>query len=111
LRLLFDENVPKRLRRLLPGHEISTAQERGWGGIVNGKLLHAAEAAGFDVMLTADQNIVYQQNLAERVIALVVLSTNDWSVLKHASAQIAAAVDAAKPKTYQTVTVPQPNPR
>jgi len=98
-------NVPRRLRGLLLDHEISTAQERGWGTIENGELLRAAEAAGFDALITADQNIAYQQNLSSRTIAIVVLSTNDWSVLKDAGDLIVATVQAANPKSFQTVRI------
>nr|MDQ2898907.1 hypothetical protein [Acidobacteriota bacterium] len=64
-----------------------------------------AEMAGFDVMLTCDQNIAYQQNLTGRQIAIVVLGTNDWSVLRHAGALIAEAVAAATPNSFQTINV------
>ena len=103
MRVLLDVNVPRRLRRLLPGHEISTAQEQGWGRITNGELLQLAEQAAFDVMITADRNIAYQQNLSLRTIAIITLSTNDWSLLKHAGNQISGALERTTPNSFQVV--------
>jgi len=76
LKVLFDHNVPWKLRRALFAHEVSTADDMGWATIANGALLTAAEIGGFDLFLTCDQNISYQQNLKGRRLALVVLSTN-----------------------------------
>ncbi|MGH9770716.1 MAG: DUF5615 family PIN-like protein [Candidatus Acidiferrales bacterium] len=103
MNVLFDANVPRQLRRLLRNHTISTAQEQKWGNIDNGKLLRAAEAADFEVLVTCDKNIVYQQNLKRRKIALVVLSTNDWSILRKAGPLVGAALDAARPRSFQMV--------
>ncbi len=103
--MLFDVNVPRRLRTLLINHEISTAQEQGWGIIENGELLCASESAGFEAFITADQNIAYQQNLSLRKIAIIVLSTNDWSVLKHAGDQILAAIQEARPGSFQKIRI------
>jgi predicted nuclease of predicted toxin-antitoxin system len=74
LRILLDKNVPVGLRRFLSGHEVLTFVAMQWHPqMENGELLKAAEAARFDVMITSDQNIVYQQNLTGRKLALVVL--------------------------------------
>jgi len=74
LRILLDKNVPVGVRRFLSRHEVRTFVETGWPmQIENGELLDAAEAAGFDVMVTSDQNIRYQQNLTGRKLALIVL--------------------------------------
>jgi len=64
--VLFDVNTPRKLRGSLRKHEVRTAQEQGWDTLTNGELLRAAEAAGFEVMVTADQNLAYQQNLTTR---------------------------------------------
>jgi hypothetical protein len=82
VKVFFDECVPRPLRRLLPEHEILTAQEMGWGRLKNGELLRKAEEGAFQVFVTSDQNLRYQQNLANRRIALLVLSTNFWPALK-----------------------------
>lgn len=72
MRILLDESLPKALRTRLPGHEAATVVDCGWSGITNGKLL-ALAAIRFDVFLTADQNIEYQQNLATLPLAVFVL--------------------------------------
>ena len=72
MRILFDKNVPVGVRGFLAGHEVRTVVEMGWPQqLENGELLNTAEMATFDVMVTADQNIRYQQNLADRKLALV----------------------------------------
>ena len=73
MRLLIDECIDERLRLLFPGHEVETARYANLAGLKNGRLLEAAEEAGFDVLITADQNIPDQQNLSGRKIALVIL--------------------------------------
>jgi hypothetical protein len=80
----------------------------GWRELTNGDLLSAAEQAGFDVMLTADTNLRYQQNLSERRISIVVLSTNAWPSLRDHAEKIAEAVDAAMPGSYAEVSIPRP---
>ena len=73
MRLLLDECVDERVRLLFPGHECQTARFANLAGLKNGDLLEAAQAAGFEVLITVDQNIPDQQNLAGRKIALVIL--------------------------------------
>jgi hypothetical protein len=73
MKLLIDECVDERLRLLFPGHECQTARCANLAGLKNGRLLESAEAAGFDVLITVDQNIPDQQNLTQRSIALVIL--------------------------------------
>ncbi len=72
MHLLLDESVPRRLRRSLPKHNVRTVVEMGWSGIKNGELLRLA-AADFDVFITVDKNLPYQQNLSALPIAVVVL--------------------------------------
>ncbi|MGH9582250.1 MAG: hypothetical protein ACRD4O_04880 [Bryobacteraceae bacterium] len=103
MRVLFDHNVPKKLRRSLAAHEVRTAQEMCWQQLENGDLLTAAERAGFEVMVTGDKNLSYQQNLTDRKLALVVLGTNDWNVLKLWPELVAAAVDRARPGSFERV--------
>ena len=77
MRILFDKNVPVGVRRFLAGHEVHTVVEMNWPPqLENGELLKAAEETAFDVMVTSDQNILYQQNLKGRGLALVVLGSN-----------------------------------
>jgi len=73
VRVLLDEQLPRRLARELAGHEVRTVQQQGWAGLKNGELLEHAADAGFEVFLTADQNLQYQQNLAQARLGVVVL--------------------------------------
>jgi len=73
MRLLIDECIDERLRLLFPGHDCQSARFANLAGLKNGRLLEAAEAAGFDVLITVDQNIPDQQNLAGRKIAVLIL--------------------------------------
>jgi len=104
--ILFDHSVPAPLSSHLTGHVVTEARERGWDILSNGELLSEAERAGFDVLLTADKNMRYQQNLKGRRIALVVLSTPRWPVVRLDTARIAAALDAATPGGYIEVDIP-----
>lgn len=73
MRILLDENLDWRLRRHLSGHEVDTVAYIGWSGVTNGTLLRQAAAAGYDVLVTLDGNLSYQQNLASHAIAVVAL--------------------------------------
>lgn len=95
MKIILDHNVPKRLRGALPDHAVKTAKEMGWAELENGDLLRAAEADSFDLMITCDQNLSYQQNMTKRQIALVVLDTNNWNVLQRNFRAIVEAVDGA----------------
>ena len=105
--ILFDHGTPKGLARVLSGHTIDTAQARGWDTLSNGALLNAAEEAGFELLLTTDRRIRYQQNLEVRRIALVVLTgTTRWSSVRQHTDRIAAAVASATPGSYSEVEIP-----
>ena len=93
MKILFDANTPAPLARFLRGHEVVRSDELGWQGLENGALLDAAENAGFDLLLTCDQNVVHQQNFSSRKLALVVLSSNHWPTLRRVAARIASTVD------------------
>jgi hypothetical protein len=93
VKILFDTNTPAPLARYLRRHQVSRAGEMGWQNLENGALLNAAEQAGFDVLVTCDQSVRYQQNLVERKLAVVILSTNHWPSLRAVGARIATAVD------------------
>jgi hypothetical protein len=82
------------------------AIERGWDRLVNGELIAVAEAAGFDLLLTTDKNIRYQQNLTGREIAFVVLGNQQWPTLRRYVEKVVAAVDAATPGSYTEVEIP-----
>jgi hypothetical protein len=108
LRLLFDHSVPSPLRRFLVRHEVTLARERGWEELVNGQLIAAAEAGGFEVIVTCDKNWAYQQNLTARRIAVVVLPLNAWPHLQPHTAEIAAVIDGAGEGSYRELTLPRP---
>ena len=93
MKILLDANTPAPLARFLRGHEVTRADELGWQALQNGALLNAAEQRGFDVLLTCDQNVSYQQNFASRKLALVILSSNHWPTMRGVGARIATAVD------------------
>ncbi len=103
----FDHVTPRGIARFLTGHTVTKAKERGWDTLTNGNLLDEAEQAGFDVLLTADKNMRYQQNLTDRKIAIVVLSTPQWPVVRLHIGKIAAAVNAATPGSYEEVILPR----
>jgi hypothetical protein len=104
--ILFDHVTPRGVVRCLPGHSVTKAKERGWDTLANGNLLAEAERAGFDVLITADKNMRYQQNLAGRRIAIVVLSTPQWPRVRLHLEKIAEAVNAATPGSYVEVHIP-----
>ena len=95
--ILLDENMPHRLRRMLSGHEVRTTAYQGWAGLTNGALLKAADQAGFEAVITADQGIRYQQNRSNYRFALIVLSSNKEAVITASVDLIFAALDAATP--------------
>lgn len=106
-RVLLDENLPHKLRLLLAAHEVVTSAYQGWAGKLNGELVELAEAAGFEVMVTADQNLSYQQNMQGRRLALVVLSTNREKLVLANVSRILEAVDRAESGGYQFVDCSQ----
>ena len=108
MRIIFDHSTPKRLIPHLQGHSVSTAIECGWDRLENGDLLAAAESAGFDLLLTADKNMSYQQNLSGRKIALIVLGNSPWPVVQLHIAAITASVNAATIGSFDEVEIPLP---
>jgi hypothetical protein len=94
------------LRTYLKGHLVRTAAQEGWDRLKNGDLLAAAEGAGFDVLVTTDKNMRYQQNLRERKIAVVVLGKGLWPLIKPHTNRVAIVVDDLQPGTYVEVEIP-----
>jgi hypothetical protein len=101
MRILFDQATPVPIRSYLEGHIVRTAAQQGWDRLRNGDLLTAAEGAGFDLLLTTDKNIRYQQNLAGRKIAIVVLGQQQWPRLRPNVQRIIDAVNASTPGSYE----------
>ncbi len=104
--VLLDQGTPVPLRSFLKGHTVKTAAQQGWSTLANGDLLGAAEAAGFDVLVTTDKNLVNQQSLKDRKIAIVVLGNPQWPVARLRVQSIVAAVNAATPGSHVVVNVP-----
>lgn len=105
MKILLDECVPWPMHRLLAGHECRTAQQQGWGGIKNGRLLQLAEGE-FDLFITSDQNVRYQQNLSGRSIAILELSTNKLRRIEAAADLIRAAIAAIQPTIFRRLEIP-----
>lgn len=103
MKILFDQGTPVPLRRFLPGHTIDTAYERGWSEISNGNLLSKAEQDGYELLITTDRNLRYEQNLNNRSITIAVLMTTSWPRIKQQTDRIQAIVDASQPGTYQEI--------
>lgn len=99
MKILFDQGTPAPLRRALASHTVVTAFEKGWSNLSNGNLLREAEAE-FDLLITTDKNLRYQQNLAGRRIAILVLPTTSWPDIQPHQNDVAAAVEKIKPGDY-----------
>jgi hypothetical protein len=104
--ILFDNGTPAPLRQALAGHVVVEAIERGWERLANGELIAAAEAGGFEPLLTTDKNMRYQQDLTGSKLAFVVLGNQQWPTLRRYVDRVAAAVNAAKPDSYTEVELP-----
>ena len=99
MRIILDENLPKPLKGIFPNHSVTTVQEQGLAGTVNGALLARLEGQ-FDIFITADKNLRYQQNLSGRQLAILELPTNRLPLLRPLFPRIAAAVDSIPPSAY-----------
>ena len=100
MRIIFDQGTPAPLRRALSAHTVGTAFELGWSSLANGDLLREAEAQ-FDVLITTDQNLRYQQNLADRRLAILVPPTTSWPEISQHEGEIVAAVNTLRPGEYR----------
>ena len=107
MKILFDNGTPKPIALSLAEHEITYARKIGWHELKNGDLILKAEEAGYELLLTTDKNMRYQQNLAGRKIAIVVLGNPQLPVLRLHISRVVAAVDAASPGSYILVEMPR----
>jgi predicted nuclease of predicted toxin-antitoxin system len=98
MKVLLDECLPKRLKRELPGHDVTRVQEMGWAGIKNGALIRLIQSAGFEVFVTIDGNLEYQQNLRAINFAIIVLSASDntFDTLRPLMAEVMGALQTIK---------------
>ncbi len=106
MRILFDQDTPAPLRHRFAHHDVTTAHELGWSTLTNGELLAAAEDQGYQVLVTTDTNLKYQQNLAARRIAVVVLGTTSWPRIRSAVESVIAVIDAAARGSYAEIAIP-----
>ena len=106
MRVLFDQRTPAPLRQFLKLHDVSTAYDLGWSNLKNGELLDAAEAQGFQVLITTASNLNHQQNLANRTIAIVVLGSTSWPRIKNVAPMIAASINEVGVGAYVRIAIP-----
>ncbi len=105
LKILFDHNTPGPLRHYLHLHDVDTANEKGWAGVSNGDLIRLATEQGYDILITADQNIRHQQNTSQSAIGIVVLLSNRWPLVRNHTDAIIQAVRTVGPGEAVTVAI------
>ncbi len=105
MKILFDQGTPAPLRHHLAGHSVDTAYERGWSDLRNGDLLTEAEENGYQLLITADQNIRYQQNLTGRLLGILVLRSTSWPRMQLRIEDIRIVVDGMQPGDYKEISV------
>ena len=105
MRILFDQGTPVPLRQHLAGHVVDTAFERGWSALHNGELLDIAEQEGYALLMTTDQNLRYQQHLADRQLAIIVLLSTSWPRIQLWIPTIQAAVESIVAGGYQEISI------
>jgi predicted nuclease of predicted toxin-antitoxin system len=103
MKILFDQATPVPIRTHLQGHLVRTAAQQGWSTLKNGDLLNAAEEAGFDLLLTTDRNMRYQQNLTGRKIAILVLDQQQWPKLRQHIQIVLEAINSIAPGSFTEV--------
>ena len=105
MRIVFDQGTPVPLRRHLSGHFVDTAFELGWSNLHNGELLHRVEEHGYDLIVTTDQQLRNQQNLAGRRLAVLVLLSTSWPRIRLRVDEIQEAVDGMRAGQYREVSI------
>ena len=105
MKVLFDQGTPLPLRRHLPENSVDTAAEKGWSDVDNGALIDRAEQEGYEVLVTADQNMRHQQNLRNRRLALIVLLSTAWPRIQLRTEEIRAAIDGIPPGESRDVSI------
>ena len=105
MKILFDQGTPAPLRKYLKEHEVLTAYECHWSTLKNGELLAIAEENGFEIFITTDTNLRYQQNLTDRKIAIIVLCSTSWPKIEKRNTQIIETISNCKPPDYIEITI------
>ena len=106
MRILFDHGTPRPLRQHLPGHTCDTAADKGWETLRNGELIDRAEQEGYEALITTDQKLRYQQNLAGRKLAIIVLLKNNWPRVQLRTEDILATIERIQPGELMEVPIP-----
>ena len=101
MKILFDQGTPVPLRTLLADHVVETAFESGWSELSNGGLLSAAQASAFDLLLTTDRSLLYQQDISAYRLAILVLPTTRWPDIRRHVDEIVEALDLIQPGEYE----------
>ena len=107
MKILCDNGTPNPIARSLVGHQVAFARQIGWHELKNGELLQQAEDAGYEMLLTSDKNLRYQQNLSGRRIAVLVLGNQQWPDVRLHLDRIVAAVNSATPGSYLEIEIPR----
>lgn len=102
MKILFDQGTPAPLRSYLKSHTIFTAYEKGWQNLKNGDLLAAAEG-NFDLLVTTDKNLRYQQNITGRALAILVLPTPSWPKLEKRVSELVSEIESIKPGEFREI--------
>ena len=105
MKILFDHNTPRVLRRHLTEHIIDTGREKGWAELRNGSLLDNGKREGCELLITADQSMRYQQNLNRRQMAVLVLGDNRWPYVRLQVAEIRTVIDRIQPGELREVPI------
>lgn len=105
MKILFDHGTPAPLRRHLAEHSVDRSAERGWELLENGELIRKAEDDGYEVIVTTDQNMRYQQNLTGSRLAIVVLMATAWPRVQHRTKEIRAAIEEVRPGQVREVPI------
>ena len=100
--IILDENIPRKLKREISGYTVATVQENGWGGVKNGKLISLIDGV-YDVFITADKNLRYQQNLSGRKISIIELPFNDSDLLLPIVPKIIEAIQSSSYGSYKEI--------
>ena len=105
MKVLFDHGTPAPLRDHLRDHSVDRSAEKGWEWLENGELIRKAEEDGYEVIVTTDQSMRYQQNLTGRGLAIVVLLSTAWPRVQHRTQEIRTAIEDARPGEWREVTI------
>ena len=105
MKILFDHGTPAPLRAYIPEHAVDTAAEKGWAELSNGELLEQAESEEYELLITADQSVRYQQNLSRRRMAIIVLRSNRWPDVLLRVDDIRAALEPIQPRELREVEI------